>query len=160
MGVVILERSPGIKLALAMMIGFILTIPLFSIWLLVYDRQTQSEAARASIAEGWGGPQRIAGPLLVIPYRTTVDETATEGDRQVIRSREVWRELTLSPETVRLATTINPQKRKRSIYEVVVYEAQLSGQSRFSLPADLSRFGVAAGDMALDRAELRFGISD
>ena len=116
MGVVIPQRSPGIKLALAIFIGFILTIPLFSVWLLVYDRQTQSETARASIAEGWGGPQKIAGPLLVIPYRTTVDETVTEGDRQVVRSREVWRELTLSPETVRLATTIKPQTRKRSIY--------------------------------------------
>jgi inner membrane protein len=28
------------------------------------------------------------------------------------------------------------------------------------MPADLSRFGVAVSDMALDRAELRFGLSD
>ena len=81
MGMVIPERSPGIKLALAILVGFLLTIPLFSVWLLVYDRQSQSETVRASIAEGWGGPQKIAGPLLVIPYRTTVDETVTEGDR-------------------------------------------------------------------------------
>ena len=160
MGVVIPQRSPGIKLTLAIFIGFILTIPLFSVWLLVYDRQTQSETARASIAEGWGGPQKVAGPLLVIPYRTTVDETVTEGDRQVVRSREVWRELTLSPETVRLGTTIKPQTRKRSIYEVVVYDAQVAGHSRFNLPSDLSRFGVAVSDMALDRAELHFGLSD
>jgi inner membrane protein len=160
MGVVIPQRSPGIKLGLAIFIGFILTIPLFSVWLLVYDRQNQSETARASIAEGWGGPQRIAGPLLVIPYRSAVTETVTEGNQPVTRSRQVWKELTLSPETVRLATTIKPQTRKRSIYEVVVYEAQLSGQSRFNLPADLSRFGVALADMALDRAELRFGLSD
>jgi inner membrane protein len=160
MGVVIPERSPGIKLGLAIFIGFILTIPLFSVWLLVYDRQNQSETARASIAEGWGDPQRIAGPLLVIPYRAAVTETVTERNQPVTRSRQVWKELTLSPETVRLATTIKPQTRKRSIYEVVVYEAQLSGQSRFNLPADLSRFGVAPADMALDRAELRFGLSD
>jgi inner membrane protein len=160
MGVINPERTPGVKLALAIFIGFILTIPLFSVWLLVYDRQSQSDTARASIAEGWGGPQRIAAPLLVIPYRATVTETVTEGNQPVTRSRQVWKELTLSPETVRLATSIKPQKRKRSIYEVVVYEAQLSGQSRFAMPADLSRFGVAVEDMALDRAELRFGLSD
>ena len=34
--------------------------------------------AQASIAEGWGGPQTISGPLLVIPYRTTVSETVAE----------------------------------------------------------------------------------
>src|SRR3546814_15592894 len=66
--------------------------------MLVYDRQMQSETARASIAEGWGGPQHVAGPLLVIPYRQTVTETVTEGGRTVVRSRQVWRELTLSPE--------------------------------------------------------------
>jgi inner membrane protein len=32
----------------------VLTIPLFSVWLLVYDRQTQSNEATASITEGWG----------------------------------------------------------------------------------------------------------
>jgi len=47
-------RSPGFKLALAIVIAMILTIPLFSIWLLVYDRQTQSEEATASITSGWG----------------------------------------------------------------------------------------------------------
>src|SRR5512139_337232 len=154
------DLSPGAKLGFAIFIGFLLTIPLFSIWLLVYDRQSQSETARASITQGWGGPQAIAGPLLVIPYRATVTESVTEANRPVVRSRQVWQELTLSPETVDLATTIKPQRRQRSIYEAVVYEAELSGKSRFALPRDLSRFGVAVEDMALDRAELRFGLSD
>ena len=66
------DRSPGAKLGLAILIGFLLIVPLFMVWLLVYDRQPQSEIAQASIAEGWGGPQMIAGPLLVIPYRADV----------------------------------------------------------------------------------------
>ena len=98
MGVFASERSPGAKLVLTLLIGALLAIPLFSVWLLVYDRQQQSDTARASIAEGWGGPQTLAGPLLVIPYRATVTETVTEGNRPVVRSRQVWQELTLSPE--------------------------------------------------------------
>ena len=58
------ERSPGSKLGLAILVGILLSIPLFAVWMLVYDRQHQSETAQSSIAEGWGGPQRIAGPLL------------------------------------------------------------------------------------------------
>ncbi len=61
------ERSPGFKLGMAILVGLLLSIPLFTVWLLVYDRQMQSEQAQASISEGWGGPQLIAGPLLVIP---------------------------------------------------------------------------------------------
>jgi len=160
MGLFSAERSPGAKLGLAILIGILLSVPLFSVWLLVYDRQSQSEVARASIAEGWGGPQLIAGPLLVIPYRATITETVTEANRPVVRSRQVWQELTLSPESVDMATRIDPERRTRSIYEVVVYEAEVSGKARFAMPADLARFGVAVSDMALDRAELRFGLSD
>jgi inner membrane protein len=160
MGLMSAERSPGAKLGLAILIGVLLAVPLFSVWLLVYDRQQQSQTAKAGIAEGWGGPQTIAGPLLVIPYRATVTETVTEANRPVVRSRQVWQELTLSPETVDLSTDIRPERRKRSIYEVVVYDAEVRGKARFAMPADLSRFGVAVADMALKRAELRFGVSD
>ena len=154
------ERSPGAKLGLAILIGILLAVPLFSVWLLVYDRESQSETARSSIAAGWGGPQAIAGPLLVIPYRATVTETVTEANRPVVRSRQVWHQLTLAPEVVDISTAIQPERRHRSIYEVVVYEAKVTGRARFAMPADLSRFGVTFGDMALDRAELRFGLSD
>ena len=154
------DRSPGLKLAVTIFIGFLLIIPLFSIYLLSYDRQNQSETARASISQGWGGPQTVAGPLLVIPYRASVTETVTEGGQPSVRSREVWRALTLAPESSDIRTLISPDRRTRSIYEVVVYEARMSGRARFAMPADLARFGVAPQDMAFDRAELRFGLSD
>ena len=35
------ERTAGFKLLLAIGVGFLLTIPLFSIYLLNYDRQSQ-----------------------------------------------------------------------------------------------------------------------
>lgn len=154
------NRSPGAKLALAILVGLILAVPLFVVWGLVYDRQSQSETARASIAEGWGGPQLVAGPLLVVPYLETVSESVTEAGRQVTRSRQVWREFVLSPQSVNLETVVAPERRRRSIYEAVVYQANLSGAARFALPADLARFGVTLDELALDRAELRFGLSD
>src|SRR5687768_1815374 len=154
------ERSPGSKLLLAILIGAALAIPLFSVWLLVYDRQTQSEQAEASITEGWGGPQAVSGPLLVIPYRASATETVIEGGQSVTRSREVMRELSLAPELVDLTTDIRPERRKRSIYEAVVYDARVAGKARFAFPPDLARHGVAPADMDLGRAELRFGLSD
>ena len=53
------ERTPGFKLAPAIVVGLVLTVPLFSVWLLVYDRKSQSEEATASITEGWGESRRI-----------------------------------------------------------------------------------------------------
>ncbi len=154
------DRSPGAKLLIVLLIAAFLTIPLFVAWALVYDRQSQSETARASIAEGWGGPQTIAGPLLVIPYQATTTETVDQNGTKVARTTQVWRELTLAPEIAKVDTALKPDTRTRSIYEVVVYAAHVTGQSRFALPADLSRLGVARDALALDRAELRFGVSD
>lgn len=154
------DRSPGMKLGMAILIGLMLAVPIFMVWMLIYDRQQQSEHAQESIAQGWGGPQVIGGPLLVIPYRSRATETVTQGDQSLTRSREVWRELALSPERVDFVTEVLPERRKRSIYEAVVYEAVARGRARFTIPHDLERFGLAPEDMALGRAELRFGLSD
>jgi len=160
MSVLPADRSPGIKLGLAVLVAFLLTIPLTMVWLLVIDRQSQSEFAKAGIAEGWGGPQLVGGPLLVIPYRAEVTETATENDREVTRTRMVWKQLTLAPEASQIETDVRAQSLRRSIYEVVVYEAAMSGRARFVMPADLARFGVSPEQLDLARAELRFGLSD
>ncbi|MBC7987931.1 MAG: inner membrane CreD family protein, partial [Sphingomonadaceae bacterium] len=153
-------RSPGSKLVIVILVAMLLVVPLFSVWLLVYDRETQSETARVSIAEGWAGPQTVAGPLLVIPYRAEVEETVEEGGRVVTRTRPGERELVLAPTVLALETDIAPERRARSIYEVVVYRAALSGRARFALPDDLDRYGVSREALMLDRAELRFGLSD
>src|SRR3954464_9765876 len=129
------ERTPGFKLALTILVGLALTIPLFSVWLLVYDRQNQSEEATRSITEGWGGAQAMAGPLLVIPYRATASETVVQNGQSVTRSNQVQRELTLAPEVIEMSTDIRPEVRKRSIYQAVVYDARVSGKARFAFPA-------------------------
>jgi len=153
-------RTPGFKLFLTIVVGLVLTIPLFSIWLLVYDRQTQQEEATSSITAGWGGPQVMAGPVLVIPYRTSASETVVQNGQSVTRTNQVTKELTISPEVVAISTDLRPDIRKRSIYEAVVYDAAVSGKARFALPPDLARSGVDPAQMDLSRAELRFGLSD
>jgi inner membrane protein len=141
-------------------VGFLLSFPLFAVWLIVYDRQSQSEFAQESIAEGWAGPQTVSGPLLVIPYTVRANETVVEGDRQVTRATETRHELTLAPEVADLSTDMRPERRTRSIYEVVVYDAAVRGRARFAIPQDLARLGIAPETLELGRAELRFGLSD
>ena len=154
------SRSPGRKLGLAIVIGLLLALPLFSVWWLVSDRQNQRDEASRSITAGWGDEQAIAGPLLVIPYRATATETVIENGQSVTRSRDVIRELTIAPERADVTTELRPELRKRAIYEAVVYQAQVSGRARYILPPDLDRTGIDATRIDLGRAELRFGVSD
>ena len=153
-------RTPGFKLFLAIVIGLVLSIPLFTVYLLSWDRESQSREAAASITAGWGGAQTMDGPILVIPYKATTTETVLQNGQSVTRTNEVTRELTLAPEVVDLSTDIRPEVRKRSIYQAVVYDADVSGKARFAFPPDLARTGVLPTQMDLTRAELRFGLSD
>jgi inner membrane protein len=154
------ERTPGFKLFLAIVVGFVLTIPLVSVYLLAYDRESQSREASRSITAGWGGPQTMTGPTLVIPYKLTTTETQVENGKSVTRTNEVTRELSLVPEAIDLSTDMAPSIRHRSIYEAVVYDAKVVGKARFAFPPDLNRSGVQLAQMDLSRAELRFGLSD
>jgi inner membrane protein len=153
-------RTPAFKLFLAIVVAMALTIPLFSIWLLVYDRQSQQQEATSSITAGWGGPQVLSGPVLIIPYRAVATETVMENGQSVTRTSQVAKELTIAPEAAGLSTNIRPDVRKRSIYRAVVYDAAVSGRARFAIPPDIARSGVDPSQLDMSRAELRFGLSD
>jgi len=154
------DRTPGFKLFLTIIVGLVLTIPLFSVYLLAYDRESQSREASSSITEGWGGPQSMTGPVLVIPYRMTTTQTEMQNGQSVTRTNEVTRELTLAPEVLELSTGMKHEVRSRSIYKAILYNAKVNGRARFAFPPDLARTGVQPAQMDLTRAELRFGLSD
>ena len=154
------ELTPSRKFLRALAVGFLLSIPIFSVWLLVYDRQSQSTQARESIAAGWGGPQVIAGPELSIPFKQTVNTSEQVNGQADSRTASIERRLVLAPSGIDVATALAPERRSRSIYDVVIYRAQTKGRALFQLPSDLVKLGVQPGTLELARAELRFGVSD
>ncbi|MBD3728603.1 MAG: inner membrane CreD family protein [Sphingomonadales bacterium] len=153
-------RSPGLKLLFTLIIAAALAVPLLLVYALVYDRQGQAATAQASINSGWGGDQVIAGPLLVVPFRTVQQQTVQENGTTTTRAVEVEKLLYISPVSNAVETGIAPQERRKSIYRSVLYEAQVKGSAQFALPSDLTRFGVTRERLLWDRAELRLGISD
>lgn len=154
------ERSPGIKLLFAALVAFLLMAPLLLVYALVWDRQSQSQAAQSAINAGWGGPQVIAGPVVVVPFRTTQAQTEQVNGQTISRNVEVEKLLYISPVENSVTTSIQPEERRKSIYRSVLYEAQVKGAARFALPDDLPRFGVTRERLLWDRAEVRMGTSD
>ncbi len=154
------ERSPGTKLIIAVAIATVLMVPLLLIYGLVWDRQTQAETAQASIGQGWGGSQTISAPVLVVPYRTTEQQTTTENGREITRAVSVIKSLFLSPVANDATVELDPELRRKAIYATVVYTASIDGKARFELPADLARYGIEPDALLLERAELRMGVSD
>lgn len=154
------ERSPGIKLLFAALVGFALMVPLMLVYALVWDRQSQSQTAQDAINAGWGGPQVVAGPVVVVPFFTTQVQNEQVNGQTVSRTVEVEKLLYISPVENKVATAVRPEERRKSIYRSVLYEAQVKGSAVFALPPDLPRFGVTRERLLWDRAELRMGASD
>ncbi|WP_157218831.1 cell envelope integrity protein CreD [Flavisphingomonas formosensis] len=154
------ERSPGIKLLFVGLVALALVVPLLLVYALVWDRQSQSQTAQDAINAGWGGPQVVAGPVVVVPFRTTEVQTEQTNGQTVSRSVEVEKYLYISPVDNRVTTRVAPEERRKSIYRSVLYEARVQGRAVFALPADLPRFGVTRERLLWDRAELRMGASD
>jgi inner membrane protein len=154
------EWSPGVRLLFVALVGLVLIVPLLMVYALVYDRQDQARTAQNEINAGWGGPQVVAGPVIVVPFRTTQTQNEEVNGKVTSRVVEVEKLLYISPVSNAVTTEITPQERKKSIYRSVLYEAKVAGKASFALPDDLPRFGVTRERLMWDRAELRMGASD
>lgn len=154
------ERSPGFKLAITVLIGGLLIIPLVMVYALVYDRQNQSETAWQAIAEGWGDAQIVAGPVLVVPFDQENIETYEEDGVKKSRTVTVTRSLFLSPLENTTTVDVAEEVRQKSIYQSVVYDAAVKGQAKFAIPDDLARYGVEPAELKLNQAEIRFAVAD
>lgn len=153
-------RSPGFKLFLAGAIGFILLVPLLMVYGLVSDRQHQARVAQEAITAGVGGPQIVSGPVLVIPYDLPVETQEIRDGQRVTRTQTQRKHLYLSPTTHRVATTLDPERKRKALYETVLYRAKMDGTARFELPQDLNAFDIDRDALILDEVQLRFGVSD
>ena len=150
--------TPSRKFGLAVLLGLLLAIPLFMVWLLIYDRESQSEVARTSIVAGWGEAQQFTGPFLVIPFSQMVESEAVEGGKSVKRLVSQERALFVAPTSVDYDTRIAPELRRRSIYQAVVYDAAIHAAGAFTLP-DLAALNIDPATVRVGEAEIRFGLS-
>lgn len=154
------DRSPTVKLVIAGLIGLILLLPMIMVYGLVSDRQNQAQVAQNAITAGAGGAQVISGPFIAIPVRYPVQATAqAPGQPDAVKS-ERRSEIYLFPEENLLTTDLQPERKRKAIYETVTFLAKSQGRARFELPQDMSPYGVTRDALVLSDAEIRFAVSD
>ncbi len=141
-------RSISFKFILAGAITALLLIPASMLKGLVAERLERRGGAVKEMNSKWGAPQSVVGPVLVLPV-------TTKSDGKVRRTAAKFLPETLSAEAV-----LEPEIRRRGIYETVVYRAKLSVKGSFK-PADAQRLGLALEDLTPDGAALlAIGVSD
>jgi len=151
----IIKNSLSLKLFIIGFLTFVLMIPTGMIAVLVNERQNRQEEAVREVSEKWGSEQTITGPILSIPYKKNV-ESLVNG---VVSDNSVIQYAHFLPNELKIEGEINPEIRKRGIYEVVVYDTQLKLSGEFTRP-DFSKWGISVEDVMFDKAFVSVGIPD
>ncbi|MGV8932810.1 MAG: cell envelope integrity protein CreD [Luteimonas sp.] len=124
----------GFKILMVLGMTLAILVPLTMIRGVIHERESYRAEAVASVARSTAGKQSFAGPVLVVPYRQTVDvvERDKYGVEQTVQ-RTQDRQWVFFPKTLDIGGGITPQTRKRGLYEVRVYEWQGHAQAGFDV---------------------------
>ena len=134
-------------------IGFLallMLIPLAQVQGLISERSQLRRTAIDTIAQGWGGEQQLAGPVIAVPriVRVPVNNGWTGQETTEI----------LLPDELNIEAVLSPDVRKYGIYETSVYTAEIKIDGKF-LASDISKL-PDQDSYNWQKAELRLPVSD
>jgi inner membrane protein len=166
---VISRLSRPARLIGVALLALALLIPLGMVESVVRERNRIYQGVVHEIAASWSGDQRLAGPVLVVPYDEKApsrDEYVTpEGEKKsTLRWETRRRRAILLPDELIIDGVIEPETRSRGIYDVQVYRADLIISGAFRGPLTPLIEGLVSGDRIEEihwsEAVIGFGLSD
>jgi len=132
-------------------LGLGLLIPLGLIHTVVWERQGRFDDAVRAIAASWGPAQRLSGPVLAMGFEIPNERP----DAKEAPRREV---VLLMPEKQQIDAKLLVETRRRSLFEVNVYRAEIVLTGEFLLADMVARVGRNIPDWST--AEIRMGIAN
>ncbi|MDP3913799.1 MAG: cell envelope integrity protein CreD [Bacteroidota bacterium] len=146
-------NSYSVKMIIVSGLAILLLIPSFLIQDIIRERIALSEKVKNELYAQWGSKQVVAGPVLNVPF---VIQEQNEIGQAMIERKGIAHFL---PETLKTDGSLAPEKRKRGIYEVVVYEGRIKLKGTFS-QTDVSQLDIPNARYNWDAAYFTIGISD
>jgi len=146
----LVRNSVTLKVVTITIMVLLLLIPTEMVKSIIGERETLNYAATNEVGSKWAGPQQLNGPILTIPV---VYEVVNADQKS-----EVVKYWHILPEELKIDGTIQPEKLRRGIYEVVVYKSKCSFTGKFDLNKSIDRNGL--NEIRYDQAFLTLGITD
>lgn len=145
----------GKRVCFFILLVLIMLVPLGMVEGVVQERAATKAQVETEIAAQWGPAQIISGPVLVVPYEARrVRPTAGGEQRTFLETRYAI----FTPEELRIDARSAAEKRYKSIYEMLVYRADVAVAGRFATP-DFAAHGIAPSQVRWQAASLVLGIS-
>ncbi|PRY91900.1 inner membrane protein [Marinilabilia salmonicolor] len=152
-----LKTNIYFKVGAIVVIALLLLIPTSMIESLIFERENTQRQAITEVSSKWGQEQTISGPFISIPYYRYVKEfSKKDSTEKVIQVKEY---LHILPSKLNISGNINPEKRYRGIYEIVVYNSKINISGNFD-NVDFNTFDIPTENILLDKAEFVVGIDD
>lgn len=144
------RRSMGLKLLLVCGLALLMSIPALFVFMLLGDRTNRAEQVATEVGALVGGEQTFLGPVLAVPYSTP------PAARDQAPGAGVF---VIFPVTGDAQIGSRSEVRRRSLFKVPVYQADIAFRARFDLRG---ASGLAPATATLDwtRAEFLVGASD
>jgi inner membrane protein len=142
---------------LAILVGIlslVLLIPAAFIQDLVRERKGRRQEVQEEVSSKWSGEQTVTGPVIAVPF---VEREVDTDDPKKIRLLQ--RTAFFLPERLGITAHVNPQTRNRSIFQVTVYDSEISMEGSFA-PLDFAAMHIPPSDIRFDQAAVFFGLSD
>ena len=121
-----MRESVSFKLTTIGFLILLLLIPGEMIRSLIREREMMNQAAVKEVSSLWATKQLINGPILSVPVRF---EKAESTDK-IKEYTQYWHIL---PRTLQVTGQVDPEKLKRGIYEIVVYETAMDITGSFEI---------------------------
>jgi len=136
------------KAVIIFVMAFFLWIPTNLIREVINEREDRQKEAIKEVSSKWAGEQTITGPILMIPY-------IGSSNGLVNQKKYAW----FMADQLDINSSVSPQKRHRGIYEVVVYQGDISITAKFN-DIKTRELNVAPANLLWQEAKLLLQVSD
>jgi inner membrane protein len=145
------------KLGTIVVLTLLLLIPASMVRSLIREREWTQQDAIEEVSGKWALGQTVTGPYLSIPYDRYVKQFSEKDSTNIIVKIRDY--IHVLPEKLEINGSINPEKRYRGIYEVVVYDSELMLSGHFR-SIDLKDLDILPQNIHFDKTKLNLGVSD
>ena len=138
--------SLPVKIALIGLLALSMLIPLAMIQSQIVDRENAASASQDEVASSWGRSQTLTGPYLKLSY----EEEFTDSQQKTVTQHQTE---TIYPRSLVYDINLPTQTLHRSIYDIMVYSAEVVVKGDFVIPAEY-------GEKELKEQTVYMGLSD
>jgi inner membrane protein len=152
-----LKNNIYLKVGIIIALALLLLLPTVMIKGLIKERESTQEEAIGEVSSKWGNEQTLIGPVLTIPfYKHEKEYSKKDATFKVVKIKDY---IHILPDELDIDSQLEPEKRYRGVYEVVVYNSQMNFKGVFD-PTQVNELDIPESQIMFDRAFISLGIDD